>query len=354
MTRLPFYLCIFFVLTGAAVPAHGFPGEPSGQPVWKTDTTYLQTEDLSRNLEPFDPQALSRSVELIGDREFTRGAYLIAPPEGQRVVERILDFGYPPSDEKPLWDIAQWASKQSLVRSEFSRTENGDRTYRNPTKSLTVNADSNFRIELNGYAEYGDTPRKAGEPWPHLYISQGIASRKEACIPLSKCEHLYFTLDGRRDFCRNYMGAAFDPGLHTIHVVLTLVVQVRNPRSPFHGKYLNVQLPVYDYRYDFPPASYTMDQGKPTTTGMFIYSEAGEKVWDGTFKDGKWHRAQLDILPILGKAVERWTQPGGTFEQVNKRDLHIADFIMGWECEGTFHGCMSFRNLSLKAVPVRN
>lgn len=294
--------------------------------------------------------ASGREISLIADPGFERGAFLIAPPEGKRVVERVLDFGYVPDPARPpVWDIAQWSSRYSLKDSRLKRSRNGDRGYADASKSITVNPDGSFSLELNGRREYGNTPRKAGEPWPHLYISQPVYEREEARIPLAECERLRFTLEGRLDFCKNHMDGSFDPGLHTIHVVLTLTVQVRNPDSPFHGKYLNLQLPVYDYRYDFPPANYAMDSGKPTTTGMFIYSESGEKVWDGPFGDRRWHRADLDILPILRAGIDRWTQAGGAFERVDRNDLYLCDFIMGWECEGTFHASMSFRNLSLTA-----
>jgi hypothetical protein len=317
---------------------------------YREDATYAEGPDLSHNLEEFDQEKLKRAIEAFRDREFRKGMILWSPVQGSLVKDTILTFGYPESQTtNPYWTIAQWASKYSLKNHNFEILENGDRVYRNVAKTLSTNPDGSFQLELKGKQEWGEHVKQPGESWPHLYLQQSIYP--EVQIPVARCENIYFSLDGIREYCYNYMSEDVDLRNHTAHVVINIIIQNRNKQSPLHGKYYIIKLPCYDYRYDFAPKVNAYDiGGKEFFTGALMYGMPGENLWNGTFKDGKWHKARKDILPLI---LEGWpvaTQPGTPLEGADMNDFYLSAVNMGWEVSGIFDASMRFKNYSIKAV----
>lgn len=314
---------------------------------YRSDPTYAQGIDLSRNLEEFDSTKMDKSVEAFADRNFKKGITLFAPTEGVLIEETILSFGY--EDLAPQWNVRQWASKFSLKDAELQTSSNGDRFYQNEGKTLAVNPDGSFQLEVFGKKEWGDYYRQPRESWPHLYLSQSIYPRVE--IPIAKCETIFFSLDGIREYCYNYMHPSTNLSLYTAHVVINIIVQNRNRNSTLHGKYITIQLPCYDYRYDFAKSINRYDvDGKEVTTGSLMYGMPGEELWDGTFKDGKWHKARKDILPLI---LESWpvaTETGSPLEGADINDFYLASVTIGWEVPGIFDASMRFKNLSIRAI----
>jgi len=314
---------------------------------YKADTTYSEGIDLSANLEVFNTDGSEDFLEGIRDPAFENGVLLYKPAEGALVQEAILNFGY--EHVSPVWTVAQWASRLSLYNSAFERVENGDRQYVNAAKTLAFNPDGSFKLELKGKYEFGNTIRKQGESWPHLYLTQPIYPAVE--IPISKCSNIFFSLDAVREYCHNYMGENMNPSLHTAHVVINLIIQDRNRQSPLYGKYFTFQLPVYDYRHEFAKGINRYDSGgKEVVTGMLMYGPDADEIWDGTFKDGKWHSIRKNILPMI---LEGWTvatKQGALLEGGNIDNFYLASATIGWEVPGIFNASMRFKNYSIKAL----
>ena len=317
------------------------------EPAYRKDTTYASGPDLSSNIEVFDETKLERSIEAFGDRNFKHGMILWSPIEGALVKDTILTFGYP--KPAPVWTVAQWASKYSLKNASFEIVKNGDRLYKNAAKTLATNPNGSFELELKGEQEWGTHVKEQGESWPHLYLTQPIYPRVK--IPVAQCENIYFSLDGKREYCYNYMSEDVDLTKHTAHVVINLTIQNRNKNSSLHGKYYTIQLPCYDYRYDFAKKINRYDIGsKEVYTGALMYGISGDELWDGTFKDGNWHKARKDILPLILEAWPVATKNGSPLEGASIEDFYLASVSIGWEVSGIFDASMRFRNYSIKAV----
>lgn len=315
--------------------------------IFSEDTTYTHKIDLSSNLEIFDSTKINRSIEAFADRNFKKGITLFSPTEGVLLVDTILSFGY--ENLEPVWNVRQWASKFSLKNAELEISPHGDRIYRNKGKTLAVNPDGSFQLEVFGKNEWGNHYRQRRESWPHLYLTQSFFPRVK--IPIAKCETIFFSLDGIREYCYNYMHPSADTSLYTAHVVINIIVQNRNTNSPLHGKYITVQLPCYDYRYDFAKSINRYDvDGKEVTTGSLMYGMPSEELWDGTFKDGKWHKARKDILPLILEAWPIATKKGSALEEADLNDFYLASATIGWEVPGIFDASMRFKNLSIRAV----
>ena len=333
------------------------PAQPE-EPQFTPDVTYPEGDshliDLSSNLQSLSPEEEARAVELLKDLTFEKGMRLKDPTEGQTIYVDFFNFGYANAQESSaIWNIAQWGSKYDLKGATLKTDPNDNsRYYENSAKKISVNKNGTFTLEVNGYTEYGDTPRPIGTSWAHLYIEQKIYEAPNSQqIKFKDCDKIFFTLEGKRNYCDNYMGQAWDPQKYTGHVVCNIHLQVRNPNSPFHGKYLIIHPGIYDYRYDFPKAINAVDGGgKPTFTGMLMYSYAADRFWNGTLKSGKWQKISYDFKPMMEEGIAVWTQEGGDFEGLSLDDLYIASFGFGWEMSGTLNGSCTFRNLSLKAV----
>ncbi len=310
------------------------------------DTTYSTGIDLSANLETFDPGDSAIVYEGLRDLSFQKGALLYATPPGALVQDTILDFGY--GNLSPAWEVRQWASKLSLKYSQFEVLNNGDRIYTNAAKSLATNPDGSFKLELKGKYEWGDSIRKQGDPWPHLYLSQQLYPQVK--IPISNCNTIFFSLDAIREYCYNYMGDSLNPSLHTAHVVIDLTIQNRNKQSSLYGKYYIFSLPTYDYRYDFPKGPNQYDVSGEYSTGALVYGPSGDQIWDGTFKDGKWHKLRKNILPLILDAWPIATKPGSPLNGADMNDFYLAGVTLGWEMPGTFDASMRFKDFSIKYV----
>ncbi|NGF56446.1 hypothetical protein G5B00_07940 [Parapedobacter sp. SGR-10] len=324
----------------------GIPVQISNTKHYTEDVTHDKGVDLSSNLETFNPENPENVVEGFRDPGFENGALLYKPAEGALVQDAILDFGY--GEVSPVWTVAQWASKLSLSNSALEISPNGDRAYINAAKTLALNPDGSFKLELRGKYEYGSTVRKQGESWPHLYLTQAIYPAVE--IPIAKCNSIFFSLDAIREYCHNYMGDAMDPSLHTAHIVINLIIQNRNRESPLYGKYFTFQLPVYDYRYDFPKGLNRYDTGgKEVVTGMLMYGPDADEIWDGTLKDGKWHSIRKNLLPMILEGYAVATQEGALMEGADMDDFYLAQSTIGWEVPGIFDASVRFKNYSIKA-----
>lgn len=315
---------------------------------YKVDTTYASSIDLSSNLETFNNENSITFFEGLRDLKFENGALLYSPVEGSLIQDAILNFGYN-NIASPQWTVAQWASRLTLSNSALEISDNGDRAYANAAKTLSFNPDGSFKLELKGKYEFGNKVRKQGESWPHLYLTQPIYPNVE--IPIAKCSSIFFSLDGIREYCHNYMGENMNPSLHTAHIVINLIIQNRNRQSGLHGKYYTFQLPVYDYRYDFPKGINRYDiSGKEVVTGSLMYGPDADKLWDGSFKDGKWHKIRKNILPMILEAWPIATKVGSPLEGADMNDFYLATATIGWEVPGIFDASMRFKNYSIKAV----
>ena len=311
------------------------------------DPTYTKGIDLSRNLEEFDSTKMDKSVEAFADRDFKRGIILYSPIEGSLVQETVLSFGYDNTD--PVWTLAQWTSKYSLKNVKLETRPSGDRLYQNEGKTIAVNPDGSFQLELFGKNEWGTHIKQPGESWPHLYLTQPIYPRVK--IPIAKCETIFFSLDGIREYCFNYMHPTMSLRQHTAHVVINLTIQNRNRDSSLHGKYYTIQLPCYDYRYDFVRKINRYDiGGKEVVTGALMYGMSGDEFWDGTFKDGEWHKVRKDILPHIMEAWPIATVAGSPLAGADINDFYLATVTIGWEVSGIFDASMRFKNYSIRAV----
>ena len=292
-----------------------------------------------------DPQ----SRPLFGDMRFERGFLLKYPDVSHgRATEAVLDLGEPAN--KPVWHLAQWATKYSLAEAECRREPNGDRVYENTGKRVLVGgSDSPNRdliLELRGKAEYGDRPRRQGEGWPHLLVEQDVMEM----YPLSRLARLDFHVLLRLLAFEDHMAPAdFDPGLHAAQFQLFLVVRNADAASKDHNEYLWFGVPFFDSRHDIPISHQAKDAGKEDATGKFIYAIDGREVNHLPMKTKTWVTFQADLLPHIQAGLQTAAERG-FLTDTDPSHYAVVNMNLGWEMPGTYDAAIQVRDLRIDAI----
>ncbi|MEE1104294.1 MAG: peptidylprolyl isomerase [Alistipes sp.] len=284
----------------------------------------------------------SSSVELISDGCFERGFALspLSPIEVQQAggFERsaVDTLRFAESEQTPVWQLCQWWSRYDLAQAQCQ-----NHSYTNQSKSVSLQ-DGVLRLESRSSQEY-ESHRTGSENWVHLLIQQQLNSSPQ----LSRVGALRLAMDVRLDYCHNAMGEAFDSKIHTAHAPFYLHLRNENPHSADYKKMLWVGFLSFDYRYEELQSTESVHWDVGTST--YIYTIPAKAVWgDVSFHDKKWHRAELDLVPHIRRAIEAM-QERGEWLATRLEDLKIDEINFGWEMPGTFDAALEMRNLSLQA-----
>jgi len=328
----------------------------------KSIEPFIPSQDLSSNLQTFDPEKLERATELVKDCFFTDGMNVNGTDLSKgKVVVDFLNFGKESNTSSTCaWQVTQWGSLFSLANEEHKflfgdsiPKSRGFHGYRNKGATVAIDDKGELKMEINNRQQFPDG-YKSVVTWPHLYLEQNFYPHTK--ISIAECENIYFSLDAILDYACNYAPKSSDMTNSTIHTSINILVQNRGAKRVSGGpNFFFVQLPGYDIRHTYAKAINAYDkagekEGKRVSHAL-MYGPSGDKFWDGTFKDGKWHKARVDILPIIKDAFKIATGPNTPLEGVDMKNFYITGIIFGWENRGVFDGSMRFNNLSIKAVP---
>ena len=305
---------------------------------------------MSKSIENEPRGGKPTAVSLLSDYGFERGLFLKGAASGvPSAGESIYPFGG--QGQKPVWELAEWASKYLLHQSDMVEKE-GTKVYQNKGKLVSFRREgksTHVRMDVTASAEYNH-PRKQNEAWPHLLIEQAFPSK-----PLLKdMEDLTLFFEGRLVDCISKMPEnTFDPGLHAAQFQIFITVQDLNPQSPKYGDYLWFGVPFYDYRHKKNSVYAAQDVGKGDATGKFIYSLGTDDYMEGSFHDKQWIKIEKDIKPFiikaLGIAKERGYLTGSALD-----DFGLTSMNLGWEVPGTFDAGFEFSGFDLMYTPVQN
>lgn len=117
----------------------------------------------------------SNGVALFSDLRFRQGFLLSYPVSSKgRLVEAVLQLD--DANNVPVWRLFQWGTKHTLGNAPCVRSGNGDLSYENEAKKVTVGGSNSpnqdLVLELRAKAEYGTRIRSYGDSWPHLLVEQ--------------------------------------------------------------------------------------------------------------------------------------------------------------------------------------
>jgi hypothetical protein len=293
----------------------------------------------------------SGSRELFSDLGFERGFALSAashpaPKEDLGILRMTDDNVLAP----PVWRLAQWASRFLLEAGMCKPGTEGAWVAETPGKRVALrragNDAASLLLEAKGITEYAGKLRQPGEPWPHLLIEQHFASP----IKLNALAQLNFAIEMRIDRCKPDPAAEgkLDKGLHTAQASAYWTVHNITHGNHDYQEMIWFGIPLFDARYDVPPAYYAVDAGKEDASGKFICLLDGKRFWSGRTGDGQWRKLNADLLILMREALAT-AKTRGYLKTTEFEDLAVTSFNLGWEIEGPYDAALEFRGLSMKA-----
>ncbi|MBC2595352.1 hypothetical protein H5P28_13875 [Ruficoccus amylovorans] len=306
-----------------------------------TTVTCLWAQATQPDTSAAEPPEFS----LLGDPGFARGL-ILRRADGKPSPGNIYPFGK--SEEKPIWGLAEWASKYEL--SEADKTVTGEKAvYTNTGKTIAFErmpgGGMHIWMDLAASTEY-DEPRTSLQAWPHLLIEQSFPEKPY--VKDLKALNLKFT--GRLDHAEMKMRrSAFDPGLHSAQFQLFITVQNLNQDSENYGDFLWFGVPFYDYRERKIPPFAAQDGGKADASQKFIYSLGTRDYMRGDFHGDRWVSVETDLYPHILKAFEL-AQGRGFLTGSDFSDMRLASMNLGWEVTGTFDVGFEFKDFELLAI----
>ncbi|NCC59633.1 MAG: hypothetical protein EOM12_01625 [Verrucomicrobiae bacterium] len=276
--------------------------------------------------------------ELIRDSHFKGGFRLIDPEL------RVQDYGLwqPFSEEKPVWAIAQWGTREKVVPLNQSSTLS------NSCKSISVTrsgSKADLTLAVNGNEEYEGVPRKGDEMWVHLLVEQEI----ESLPRLVDLKALNFHLEAKLLHSVLHKPELFDDGKHAAQYQAFFYLQDRNKQSEGYGEMIWFGIPVYDNRKRKTERYEALDFAG---SGMFICTLAHEDLSADSAHDGKWITLEANLLPEMIKAYSIARAKGFMKKTKSLEDMHLTGMNMGWEVPGLLDVSLQVRRLSLIAEKI--
>ena len=285
--------------------------------------------------------------EVMRDPSFADG-FALSPLSPQTVqkgggfAKTNLDtLRFDPANTPPVWQLAQWHSRHNLAKTPPVRGEDGSVTYANQGKKVTRYPDGTLLLEITTTTEY-DAPRVQGEDWPHLLIKQHF----EKPVNVGRAKRLEYGIEVRLVHCENRMKEdEFQTSLHTAQAPFFFILRNTNRASADFNESIWLGIMSFDYRY--PQTRDTEKIKWNVGTKKYIYNIPETAIWGNiSFHDMEWHRASLDILPLVERAVEAMHSKG-VFLHTELSDLELTDMNFGWEVPGTFDAGVMVRGISL-------
>jgi len=281
----------------------------------------------------------SRS-ECFSDPTIEHGVQLFAPKVVRNKVVVLDTLWTTRKHDAPLWHLCQWNFRNPLEDATPETSEYGT-TYRNGSIVFARNRKGVITLCVDAGKEY-DAPRTSDGSWPNLLIETKFEN-----LGLGGRKSMDLSFDIRLLYCENLMGEALDESLHTAQTPFYLLLRNRNKESEDYGVNLWLGVLGFDYRFTSPSSEPYFSWDKGTST--YIYQIPGQIVWkdDGTFTDGKWHKAEADVLKAVEDALA-YLKENGLYKDSRTEDFSIEEMNFGWETPGTFRCGIQIRNISLK------
>lgn len=298
--------------------------------------------------------------ELFDDTKFEKGFSVTGMDSPTNHLLPPYYFNYGDNSLRPKWTLAQWDSKIDF-RDEnetiFSSPDDNVYIYENDTKKVTVDTNTGeIGLQLNASAVY-DAPRKDGERWPHLLISQDMNSRDtQQARQLKNVDHLRLTLSQKLTKFEDHMDGQANSGLHAASMYIYLYVKGINEQGRTEMTWFG--LPLFDNRYPFPGETGMQDGGKDDASGLFIYLTPSQAFTNTSFtdetgtpvgsEDNAWMDIDIDLKPFIERALALANEKG-FMKGVTMDTVYLDGMNLGWEMPGTYDAEMLIKNLSLKA-----
>jgi len=295
--------------------------------------------------------AQGASVELIADPNFEQGFQIkeegVAPPPAKWMESAV-----------PVWQINHHYSKSSFAHTERFQFRRDGLTFEDDYGSLIVHpedGEADVIVGLNASKEFGGLYRQAGDPWPHVYLSQRIAhpggSGKES-PSIAGMKSLPFSVSVRLLHDQPNRKEGYNRSLHAAQFLLLFTVQNLNRQSPGYGDYYWLSIPLYDDREPVTALHAMQDKGSPKkkATDKLIYSIGVKPFTDAVVGSGQWVTVGGDLLPHMIAGLQEAWKRGFLPASQDLADYRLGSVILGWEVPGLNDVAIAVKDLHANAV----
>lgn len=282
-------------------------------------------------------------ISLLSDGKFAKGFWVKGRRDGDDTVVGTLFKG----DAEPDNTLCQWYLGYFSDCGESYDLLNGKITEEGSRKSVSARSAA-FTSESGALTFYLDaakefkSPRKAGEPWPHLLVEYPL---KEA-VPLVGLRSLKLKADYVLESVSSMENA--QPALHAVQFPFYVKLTNINPLSRDKGRFLWFGVHLYDSRYAFTELYASADGGKEINTGAFIYVPSSKNFLASPVAVGKENNIDAELLPLTKKAYEE-ARKRGYLSGTEYADLAPTDGNFGFEITGSFAAQMKIKHIGLYA-----
>lgn len=286
----------------------------------------------------------ARPLEMILDAEFQNGFAVYGPRHEDGLIAQYA--GASETTGKQVWNIAQWAVYKHPLTAKTERRDlpGGGYIYETETMKLSVGDKSDYliRLEQRAQKEYLGHVRQFGEEWPHFLLEQHLCADCEPALgELSKLDYeISFRLDYEK--CNMRREDMNLDNMHHAQVTHYWAIADLDTMDWFW-----FGLNFYDSRFDLFPGYLHADEGKADASGRMIYVEKQETFSKQRAKDGEWMDINIDILPLIRKAVQA-AKDKGSLESARFERMKIISTNIGFEMMGDFDAAFMLRKLRLR------
>lgn len=291
--------------------------------------------------------AAAAAVELIADADFRRGVRATEAGGADYVVRWS-------GSENPVWRINHHHSQSSFLnRAAYRMNPQGFR-FEDEFSSLVVHpADgtADVILGLNADREFGGTYRRAGEPWPHAYLTQRISAPNGhlgAQSPtMAELAAVDFAVEVRLLHDRRNLAAGHNPAIHAAQFVCFFTIQNLNRQSKGYGDYYWFGVLLYDDRHPVTRRHAMRDRGSPLKRGTekLIYDVGVAPFTQEVVGQGRWVSVRGDLLPHFRAGLQEAWKQGYLPASQDFNDYRIGGLVLGWEVTGRNEVALAVRGL---------
>jgi hypothetical protein len=269
--------------------------------------------------------------------------------------------------EQPDWRICQWASRfpfhdinNQLDEFNYRFYDLGDGKYVYDNRSKRVGVDTEqgqLDLTLRASTCY-KKPRVEGQEWPHLLIERDIGEvgKSSPLTCLSAMDKLVVNMDVRVNEYIDYMGDEANWDLHAIIFIFYMQIANFNSETGKFDDMIWFGLPIWDNRWAFTPLqSFPDSNTKESATDKWIYNTPTDAFFskennlytpDGKKIIGEWKNINVDVLPIVKKALAE-AQKNGYMQNSKYENLCVNGMYFGFESCGTYDASISIKNFDI-------
>lgn len=275
-------------------------------------------------------------IQILQDRNFALG-FKIGFVDSLKDAHKYVSWKL--GNEEPIWKLAQWCSKFSLIDENIKESNNIYSKISNEQKSITRFKDGSLILDISSDKEY-DHDRLDGEEWPHLLIEQSFKD-----IKLSMLDFL--NIDINFDFLsfKNHMKNPSE--LHTFQVTWYFCISNQNKNSHGYDDFFWFGIPFIDTpRLPMGKPYEAVDSGKADATAKYIINIDPKEYINKKTEVGDNFKFSGDILPRIKKAFSI-AKNKGYLKSSEFEDMQLLSTNFGIEDTGTFDGAIKINNIDI-------